>query len=680
MSNLPSSGTSNWGFQLNEAIRRLQNKVENIQRTIQIEGLSDTLSSVVYAGSGVTSLTNLNYDKGTSTLTFEGSCVFVGETRYNFSNQICKTDDLPSANKYIYLRLNESNNLAIEARDYFSVHWKRILIGLWDGETFYDRVFTPYKTAFQHLDEENRKRLDIRCKSISMTGIETNKPTLTFEGLEQARYYADGLNYEGLSKIDDPTTAPSAEYRDLWETDQKTHEIKTILRDSLKSNQLSTEPITVPLPDSNIFRLLVGIDGSIVMQYHYNGSAITADNVSKYHLMEEYLNNLMFNDNIEGYCLGGIELARGYYYSSADIAGVTDLENLEYTFNGVPSFDSVGEELEVAINFASNNSNYTKITFNPTEKTISFDDTQVYTSDMWTNENYQTITFGSEGDTTNEELINALWGMGKFEGYDSTVLPTHKLYISEQNGLATIRGLNLWQGTIGTVELDKIQFTNKVADQVYFKVGAEIGDNTDITKNFTLVSQNDISQDYFLTANYDVDDEEYNINWKVPQFKVESISGITLNGLSIKKDSMVHTLSSEKDGYELKITHPKIIVNDINVATDSVITFMSDARHKDNIAPTALKFTSVVNNTPIVEFNYKNSDIKHIGLISQDLEKAINSCYSECFIQTVQEEEIKDCKRLKETKLVYILWKALQESNAEIQELKKEINNLKTKL
>ena len=128
MSNLPSSGTSNWGFQLNETIRRLQNKVENIQKTIQIEGLSDTLSSVVYAGSGVTSLTNLNYDKGT--LTFEGSCVFVGNVRYNFSNKTCRETLSASTNQYIYLRLNENDDLEIEAIDYFSVHWKRILIGL----------------------------------------------------------------------------------------------------------------------------------------------------------------------------------------------------------------------------------------------------------------------------------------------------------------------------------------------------------------------------------------------------------------------------------------------------------------------------------------------------------------------------------------------------------------------
>jgi hypothetical protein len=62
---------------------------------------------------------------------------------------------------------------------------------------------------------------------------------------------------------------------------------------------------------------------------------------------------------------------------------------------------------------------------------------------------------------------------------------------------------------------------------------------------------------------------------------------------------------------------------------------------------------------PIYTFNFKNNNKKHIGVIAQELEAVFDD--PKLFINTVSTENFSDEKSLNETKLIYIIWKGLQE-------------------
>ena len=81
----------------------------------------------------------------------------------------------------------------------------------------------------------------------------------------------------------------------------------------------------------------------------------------------------------------------------------------------------------------------------------------------------------------------------------------------------------------------------------------------------------------------------------------------------------------------------------------------------------------IINNVQIYTFNYKQSNTPSIGLIAQDLmDKTLNGFN---FIDNLDATgENDDYMSVHESKLVYILWKAVQELSAEVNELKKQLN------
>lgn len=92
----------------------------------------------------------------------------------------------------------------------------------------------------------------------------------------------------------------------------------------------------------------------------------------------------------------------------------------------------------------------------------------------------------------------------------------------------------------------------------------------------------------------------------------------------------------------------------------------SDRRKKENIKQAYFDATDFVNHLRVVNFNYIGNEEKNIGLIAQEVDEldcgvALTATGSDGF------------EVLKETKLIYVLIKALQEANERIDELEKQI-------
>jgi hypothetical protein len=103
---------------------------------------------------------------------------------------------------------------------------------------------------------------------------------------------------------------------------------------------------------------------------------------------------------------------------------------------------------------------------------------------------------------------------------------------------------------------------------------------------------------------------------------------------------------------------------------------ISDRRAKSNITPAEFSALDIIKQLPIYTFNYLNDPKLSVGLIAQ--EAAEHNLDGFNMVDNLEASgEFGDYMQMKESKLVYVLWKAVQELSAEVEELKAEIRNLK---
>ena len=130
----------------------------------------------------------------------------------------------------------------------------------------------------------------------------------------------------------------------------------------------------------------------------------------------------------------------------------------------------------------------------------------------------------------------------------------------------------------------------------------------------------------------------------------------------LTQNSNFKLTKNESGEIELKV--PAVVATDSIQATSFNAT--SDRRKKENIKQAYFDATDFVNHLRVVNFNYIGNEEKNIGLIAQEVDEldcgvALTATGSDGF------------EVLKETKLIYVLIKALQEANERIDELEKQI-------
>ena len=98
----------------------------------------------------------------------------------------------------------------------------------------------------------------------------------------------------------------------------------------------------------------------------------------------------------------------------------------------------------------------------------------------------------------------------------------------------------------------------------------------------------------------------------------------------------------------------------------------SDARAKENIRKADFSALSIINSLPVYNFNYKNSDKPSIGVIAQEAAGFNIDDFS--LVENIEATgENNDYMSIKESKLIYVLWKAIQEQQEEIELLKQQL-------
>lgn len=101
----------------------------------------------------------------------------------------------------------------------------------------------------------------------------------------------------------------------------------------------------------------------------------------------------------------------------------------------------------------------------------------------------------------------------------------------------------------------------------------------------------------------------------------------------------------------------------------------SDKRAKENIKPAEYSALELISKLPVYIYNYKNSSDVVTGILAQDLLQAQPE-YLDLVSNTEATGIGNDYMSIKNDKLLFVLLKAIQEQQEEIQKLKQEIEKL----
>ena len=147
--------------------------------------------------------------------------------------------------------------------------------------------------------------------------------------------------------------------------------------------------------------------------------------------------------------------------------------------------------------------------------------------------------------------------------------------------------------------------------------------------------------------------------------------------------------------YVFKAAFTNLANNIYTIFSNGTVSSRSDARWKKNIETTRNGYIDDLCKLRVVKYNWYNHEDdapKELGLIAQEVEEVFpNLIHSNIVISkreveqedgTIIEEEFEDgvSRSIKTSVLPFMLLKAMQEQQAQIQELKTEIDSLKNQM
>lgn len=156
---------------------------------------------------------------------------------------------------------------------------------------------------------------------------------------------------------------------------------------------------------------------------------------------------------------------------------------------------------------------------------------------------------------------------------------------------------------------------------------------------------------------------------------------VTFNydGLTLGGNASIVGNSTFKGG-KTTFAHNVTISNNAILHADSYIEALyfnatSDQRAKENIQPLTASCLNIVKNLPIYTFDYKFDGSHSIGVMAQEAEEIDLGDFN--LVNDNDSNGIDRFKTVKETKLTYVLWKAVQELTDEVEQLKAELAQMK---
>lgn len=703
--NLPTSGSLNWGAGLNSYLSNLSKRVSSLELKYNNDLETYVPLSLGYAGSGVVG--ECEASSSGNNITFKGDIYFSGPAPIYLTNintvfdATQLTDNTPY---YIYLRYDSTLSVPVawETSHTFDINYLCILLGFYYKGQFIPYYFSSGKTLMQHNYELKNCWVDLDTTptylTINIGG--TGLPTFTL-GANGINWTGECFMYGGGFGVENQRIVDSVKESKM--SLGSSPKSIVFLRDEQVNGKLTCGINSfVSKPSSGLyFRILIDAFSNIIVQQSLENYQFPNTTNNRY--CEEVLWNAKFASLSEIWEAGcPVEVARFGYNAGA----VSSYKYIQNSLNaGQQNFYFVKTMDKNVLSQQRHNIWLTQDSQIYTEK-VSF---RKNSSDIYGFQLNYTSNPASHITTTTSESINnynPTWYEGESAATpalksielpnSSEITYSFEYEDPETHSVITIGPYNVQETVIsgktvnvGHPNFDVVIDGGSTGDLFYLEFRAydnAAGEiisasnlNTVMTElwnfrpNFKMIFNNipyphQVLFDFSAAAT-----TSSSVLWS--NTKRSNISLIGTQTLTIGNSDTIQ-LKIDDRGFKFYGKDVTIQGGQDLILNGGSLRTLSDERYKENITINNSNYLDVVINTPIIKYNYINSSIQHVGIGAQTLEQNIKDT-PHCFVDHYITPECADKRMIKETKLVYILWKALQEEVEERKKLEKYINSIK---
>lgn len=659
--NLPTSKDTNWGGTLNSYLEQLNNRIENLE--IERQEVTDKYNSIAnigYASTGLVGGNNeITYNEDKEEIKFKGSVYISGGINRYFKIEDYVKRDLSTLDTkicyFILLGYNESTGFEIISSPVEDFDYTKILLGFYYNNKFVKYYYSSLKNVVQHQYELNNSWIDLDTNQNSIV-VTLGNNNVTANISNKYRLYCGGIGDSSLINI-----MSTSNYIDIEPNGNIIYLLDEVKAED--SNKISTvrgasSNVDLTVDKGNYYRMLLDIFGNIYIQKSIINTRIEIESTS---WSTQQLYNAKFNNNIPEITASlWVEVARfgfngnffkiysSYVYQQFDTAYNEDFIFVKALDRGVINQQAANiwltQDSEIRLNKitfknnagSSHSFNFNYIDSNNLNEIINIDGSIASSGRptiLWTRTKDENSIISLETDISGIILKNSS--------------PNEDIGIE----INSDKDINIESKKNIKLKLDEFCITNGLEDFIKYTNdgGSELSFfSTKLQEINPYVLYTTIHDDLYSTLNLKQGDKKITLDLSPnkPSLNIEAVDTYTSN---------IYL----KDGSEIKFT--------------------SDRRRKENFAPIKDSYLDIVLNTPVLNYNYKGSKKQQVGIIAQDLENAVKNNI-DCFVSKEDTIELKDKRSLNETKLIYILWKSIQEQNDYIQKLEKRLNDLERNL
>lgn len=292
-----------------------------------------------------------------------------------------------------------------------------------------------------------------------------------------------------------------------------------------------------------------------------------------------------------------------------------------------------------------------------------------------------------KGCAAGSSLTEGLWTYLKWGGNANSVnnadgsagktinnLPHIYAYIGKKDNPETENDL----GYILTNAAEGIEITQpwKLSNNFYFDLNSHTNNNNNLFLSNSCGNIQLTDSGYYFGKNLTVNSMLTVNEITILKSQLEVNSATTLKGAVSIKDT---TATTNTESGALKVAGGIGVGGAIYSGSSCTAVFFnatSDKRAKENIRPANYSALDLIKKLPVYIYNYKNSHETVTGILAQDLlevqPKELNLVSN---INATGENN--DYMSIKNDKLMFVLMKAIQEQQEQIEQLKSEIDNIK---
>ena len=221
-----------------------------------------------------------------------------------------------------------------------------------------------------------------------------------------------------------------------------------------------------------------------------------------------------------------------------------------------------------------------------------------------------------------------------------------------------------------------------------------ITNSFDFDENLSIAGQLDVTLSSTFHGLTILENDNY-LNYQ--KYLYLRAAGNSTNGASIRYSNDYLEITSTKDmqldggkdySIKMRINSTQICSvtsGGLGVTGDAIISnkceanffnAKSDIRAKTNIKPLEIKALDLIKKVPLYSFIYKETNTPSIGIIAQDVQSVQIDGFKLVDNENATGKDM-DYMTIHESKLTYILWKAIKEQQEIIENLQNQINELK---